>query len=192
MEPKLLIPSDSKDLALLHYRSFKSFFLTSLGTRFLKRFYKAILGHANGFGVGVFDKGKLVGFSVGATEVAGFYKIIAASNLFGLLFAALPMIFFPKNVLRLCRSLFLNNKGMNGACLLSICVAQEYENRGIGSILIQQFEKALLQKKIGEYYLTTDASDNDKANSFYLKNKFHLIGQLSQTDRKLNIYHKKL
>lgn len=191
MESRLLNAQDCEQIGQLHFKAFKSFFLTSLGNSFLVNFYKSILSDSNGFGVGFFKEGQLLGFAVGTLEVRGFYKRIALKNMLRLLLRAIPaLVTNPQKLIKLIISLKSSGKDISGPYLLSICVDQEIENKGIGSRLIKTFEENLDAFKT--YKLTTDLDDNDKANKFYLKNGFTLSGQLLQGKRKLNIYKKEI
>ncbi|ACU06113.1 GNAT family N-acetyltransferase [Pedobacter heparinus] len=191
MVNRILTVDDCRELAMLHNLAFKNFFLTSLGTNFLFKFYKAILMDKNGIGVGAFEENKLIGFAIGAKQVRGFYKNIAKKNLFSLSFSALPHFFAnPRFLFRLIVSLRTSNSNTDGPFLLSICVDPLSGRKGLGTALIDIFE---LQIGPGmTYRLMTDEKDNDKVNRFYLKNEFILENVIMQGNRTLNVYKKKI
>jgi len=187
--------NDIKSVSQLHFLSFKGFFLTSLGKGFLNAFYSAILKNENAISVGIFKSDKLVGFAIGTSKSDNFYKSILKKNFFKLGLFALPnLIFNPLKIRRLVAA-FLSAKNhsfSDSPCLLSICVLPDEESRGLGSRLIEAFEHKLLEKGYKELILTTDSVNNDSANAFYKKNKYVCVETFFQSDRKMNLYHKKL
>ena len=62
---------------------------------------------------------------------------------------------------------------------------------GIGSHLINAFCSEAFLKGSDAVYLTCNKSDNDKVNSFYVKNGFKLLDVLEQTrGREMNRFIK--
>lgn len=160
-------------------------FFSSLGLRFLRRFYRSIFADKSGFGIGVFQNGSLVGFAIGTLVVEGFYSRISVNNFVSLTIGTLSNILKSTLFIKLLTSLASNNKGISGACLLSICVLPVKESKGVGTALILEFERFLSLNEIKVYSLTTDASGNDSVNSFYLKNKFSLTSHFANIEARI-------
>jgi GNAT superfamily N-acetyltransferase len=194
---KVLKLEETKDIAILHQMAFNNFFLTSLGTKFLSKFYGSIIKSENGVALGAYDeKNELVGFAIGAREKKGFYKNILKNNLVSLSFAAsTSLIKKPKNISRLIKAFHttetLNNDSLNYATLLSICVNPKKKGQKIGRHLLQAFESEIIEYSNG-ITLTTDRLNNDYVNNFYISNNYILTNQFSQGTREMNFYIKKL
>jgi hypothetical protein len=86
---KALKTEDVKNITILHQIAFKNFFLTSLGSDFLTKFYASIFRSKDGIAIGAFDNSnELVGFAIGAKTKKGFYKSLLKNNFIPLLFSA--------------------------------------------------------------------------------------------------------
>lgn len=188
--------NDVEDMAVIHFHSFKGFFLTSLGQNFLKVFYKEVLKHKDGIGIGAFDEQeKMLGFAVGAQQNRGFYKKIIKSNGFGLAWVAFPeLVKDPAKIIRLVRNLM--SKGdqdyNNSPILLSICVKRSQEAKGIGRKLLSEFENVLKELAYNSLILFTDTHNNNYPNQFYQNNNYILVKSFLQGKREMNLYYKKL
>ncbi len=191
---KNLSAEDAQAIANLHTKAFNSFFLTSLGNRFLKIFYQTIINEPNGVAIGIFEEKQLVAFSIGTLKKREFYSDILKKSAFLLFWAAVPqLIRHPKKIFRLIRSFGTketeNKEILESACLLSICVDPSMTNKGYGTKVLSAFEQKIFlkSKKIS---LTTDAEENDSVNYFYLQNKYILLCSFYQSNRKMNLYYK--
>lgn len=191
---KALRPSDCLKIAELHLEAFSSFFLTSLGKKFLIVFYNAIINHTNGIALGIYENEKLLAFAVGTTKKRGFYTSIIKNSAFKLVLYSLPaLIKTPTNIFRLFKSLKTKETTedtlLDNATLLSICVSPLANHQGLGKKILIAFEESafLLAKSIS---LTTDAIDNEYVNLFYQKNGYVLLKQYDQGKRKMNLYNK--
>ncbi len=185
---------DAKDIAVLHHQSFKDFFLTSLGVKFLEVFYKGLLAHTLSLGFGVFRGNELIGFALGAQKNSGFYKSIVKQHWPSLIWAALPKLLSPLKIKRLWCS-FTNQQDpayTNVPILLSICVSKTQESKGIGRQLLQIFESDLLKLGHKSLILSTDAHNNLPVNQFYKHNNYTFVKSFLQGKRKMNLYYKQL
>jgi hypothetical protein len=194
MQWKVLCVEDGKAIADLHTMAFNSFFLTSLGTRFLKVFYQSIIKNPNGIAIGIFEENKLVAFSVGTIKKQGFYSDILKRSAIKMLCAAIPqLIRNPKRIFRLMQSFAAkettDKKIATAACLLSICVDPCMANKGYGKKALTAFEQMVFMKS-STIYLTTDAEENDSVNWFYAANGYLLLNEFYQSNRKMNLYYK--
>lgn len=166
-----LRPRHAAAVADLHARAFPRFFLTSLGTRFLARFYAAVLASDDGFGVGRFVDGELVAFAVGADRAAGFYRDLARRHAPALGAAALgPLLRDPRAALRLALSFGLQappDDAPDGPVLLSIARDPGPRGAGAGGAVLAAFEAAVATRGGSSVALATDADDNDDVLAFY-------------------------
>lgn len=194
---KVLKVEETKNIALLHQMAFNNFFLTSLGTKFLNKFYASIIKSEKGVALGAYDgNNELVGFAIGATEKKGFYKNILKNNFISLsLAASTSLLGKPKNISRIIKAFFTtetsNNEYLNYATLLSICVNPEKKGQKIGKHLLQAFESEIEKYSEG-ISLTTDRLGNDYVNNFYISNNYILTDHFNQGNREMNFYTKKI
>jgi ribosomal protein S18 acetylase RimI-like enzyme len=196
LEIREIKKEDASLVALLHTTMFKNFFLTSLGTNFLSFFYGTLIESKNSIGIVIISDRKLIGFAIGNTRNSDFYKKIILDNLVGYALQILGLIFTkPLSIFRILRNLFFSSPhNMNNLpCLLSICADSKSKVSGVGRKLIHEYEKKLQSVYCTEYFLTTDANNNDRVNEFYKNNGFIKIRLIKQSNkRQLNIYHKTL
>lgn len=186
---------DAEDIASLHYQAFKNFFLTSLGRRFLAVFYRALLSHPKGTGIGIYHGPILVGFAIGTQNSTGFYKSLIYSRGFAMAFAALPqLILAPFKIKRLLIPILASQdlQFTNLPSLLSICVSPDHISQGLGRQLLEEFEFELLKNHCHSLLLTTDCHDNDHVNQFYIRNKYICVQSFFHGKREMNLYYKRI
>lgn len=193
---KALKTEDVKNITILHQIAFKNFFLTSLGSDFLTKFYASIFRSKDGIAIGAFDNSnELVGFAIGAKTKKGFYKSLLKNNFTPLLFSAFfNLLKQPLKIKRLLQSFLTsetsNEEFIDYATLLSICVNPDKKGQKIGKLLLEEFENETLIYSKG-ISLTTDKYNNDYVNNFYVSNNYILNNEFSQGNRKMNFYIKK-
>jgi ribosomal protein S18 acetylase RimI-like enzyme len=194
---KILELEEINNIVALHEKAFNSFFLTSLGTKFLNKFYTSVIKNNDSIAIGAFDEtNQLVGFAIGAKVKNGFYKNILKKNFVSLSIAAsLNLIKKPKNIQRLLKSFTSketsNNDFQNYGTLLSICVDPNKTGQKIGQKMLVAFETEIVKYNIG-ITLTTDRMNNDYVNNFYLSNNYILSDHFNQGNREMNYYIKKI
>ncbi len=193
---KTLTVSDAKEIAMLHFKAFKGFFLTSLGVNFLSLFYQGVLQQASSISVGAYNADKeLIGFAIGTKQPLGFYKSVLKNNWVKLGFAALPrLIIDPLKIKRLLTSLTSKTvtEYQHTPMLLSICVSKSQQLKGVGSVILGAFEAELKKNKLDTLVLTTDTFNNEHANRFYCNNNYIFVNSFLQGNREMNLYFKKL
>lgn len=188
---------ETKNIAALHQLAFSNFFLTSLGIKFLSKFYGSIIKSDYGVAIGAYDdNNELVGFAIGARIKKGFYKGILKRNFISLSCAACTsLVKKPKNINRLIKAFLttetLDTDSLNYATLLSICINPNKKGQKIGKHLLQTFESEVIEYSDG-ITLTTDKLNNDYVNNFYVSNNYILTDQFCQGNREMNFYIKKL
>ena len=175
-------PADANALAILHRDAFPDFFLSSLGTAFLRQFY-----------LGFTDDGEIVGSIVGTSEPAGFFSRLMKSRLlqFGAI-SAWESVKRPRVIPRLLRAASYRGEAgprFNGALLSSICVRQDQQGKGTGKAMMQQWEYSAANSGAQQAYLATDAEENDSVNRFYQSLGWHLDSTYSTPEgRRMNRY----
>lgn len=193
---KVLKLEETKNIAALHQLAFDTFFLTSLGSKFLSKFYGSIIKSHEGVAIGAYEDDELVGFAIGARKKKGFYKTILKKNFISLSLAACSsLIKKPRNINRLLKSFLTTETSddsfLHYGCLLSICVNPEKKGQKIGKHLLQAFESEIIEFSSG-ITLTTDRFNNDYVNNFYVSNNYILTDQFNQGNREMNFYVKKI
>jgi ribosomal protein S18 acetylase RimI-like enzyme len=166
--------SEYKNLATIHIKGFKDFFLTSLGINFLNVYYKACLKSDEVIAICATDgKNQLLGFCIGCIQSKGFHKRLIMQNF--LSFFLLGVIFLltkPCVLIRLANNFDKRaNKNDDGhyAEILSIALLPEARKLGIGGGMIKRFEETATVKGCPKIALTTDYDNNDEIVNFYKK-----------------------
>lgn len=166
-------------IVALHEEAFKGFFLSELGTSFLKQYYKAVVKNINALNLGVFDeKNQLIGFAVTAKKSLGFNKTIIKENFFNFFTEGLKIIFSrPKAIYRIIKNLDKKSKDVKNDSgeyceLLSIATHPKKQGLGIGKLLLSETEKQLKAEGFTLLALTTDFFNNDPVVRFYEKSGY--------------------
>lgn len=183
----------------LHTGAFPDFFLTSLGSRFLRLLYIGFQNSNSGICVVAKNGDNVVGFAAGTTEPDSFFRELLRKKGVSFAWAAIPgLLHNPVLVVRKCfGALFYRGekpKGMPQAGLLSsLAVAPEIARKGIGRQLVNAFCDELRRRGVNAVYLATDASDNDPVNRFYQKCGFRLVDTFERPGkRRMNRWAKTL
>lgn len=167
-----IVKAEIKEVVSIHQVAFKDFFLTSLGTRFLRLYYKTALYEDTAVLLGAFDDDdKLLGFVLGTSQAKGFHKRLLINNLFQYCLMGIYLISTkPKALRRLAANMEkvgIVDDDKNYAELLSIGVANS--GKGVGMQLLICFENELKKAYCNKVALTTDSDNNERALSFYKK-----------------------
>tara|TARA_R110001606_G_scaffold391386_1_gene559425 strand:- start:476 stop:1075 length:600 start_codon:yes stop_codon:yes gene_type:complete len=166
------VDTEAKEIAEVHYKTFKNFFLTSLGNSFLKTYYKSCIKFDEAIAICAVDENNnIVGFSVGSLNSKGFHKRLIFNNCIPFFIQTIIILVSkPKALFRLFKNfnkeVNLTDDG-NYAELLSIGVLIEKKGLGIGKGLLVAFEKIVQSKNIKRISLTTDFKNNDSVLKFY-------------------------
>ena len=185
---------DLGPVAKLHRESFPSFFLSELGERFLREFYRGFLTPDATTAVAVAEDGRVVGAVVGHTQPQGFFKKLLLRRWYAFAFASLSLVLRRPSILpRLVRAVTYrgNNDGIErrGALLSSICVDPQYSGDGIRGKLLESFTSQLVDRGCESAYLSTDAVDNDRVNAFYRNAGWALENPYTTPEgRRMNCY----
>lgn len=102
---KVISDKDLSEVVRVHNSAFKGFFLTELGTSFLKHHYQCLLHSEEGVLIGAYQDDCLIGFCAACTRSSGFNTRLVKQNFvtFGLI--GLKLLFSrPKSLYRLYKN----------------------------------------------------------------------------------------
>jgi ribosomal protein S18 acetylase RimI-like enzyme len=155
----------------VHLRSFPGFFLTFLGSAFLRELYLATIEDLSGIGFVAKDGTEIVGFVTGTAQPSGFYLRLLQKRWwrFGLA-AVIPVIKQPSIVPRLLRAFSMPAQMAQQekrGTLMSLAVHPDAQGGGIGCSLVMAFLQEASQRGLEQADLTTDRDNNDSVNRFY-------------------------
>ena len=164
----------------IHKDAFKNFFLTSLGTDFLKFYYSCFIASQDGFILCAFSKGQVVGFAALANRSKGFNSRLIKKNFYSFGILSLKMLFSsPRALLRLVKNLTKKSHELydleNCAELFSIGVSSKVQGKGIGKQLLLASESYIKREGISGLSLTTDYYNNESAVNFYKAMNYRVI-----------------
>lgn len=176
IEVRPMTQSDLKRVVEIHQNAFEGFFLTSLGPRFLEEIYSATVEDPTGISLLARDGHDIYGFAIGTIKPAKYYRRLIKLRLWKLGFASLaPIIRHPRILPHLIRGFSLPTEAARPegwGTLLSIGVAKEAQNLGIGHLLVTAFIKESVQRGLKKVNLQTDKYHNDAVINFYQREGF--------------------
>lgn len=186
---------DISETIAVHKAAFPGFFLTMLGDRFLLALYRGFLQDSASIWLIASHNSRLIGFVVGTTEPAGFFKRLLLYRWPAFIVAGTAGFFrHPLQIVRrfLAALVYRGEKpqGIDKATLLSsIGVSPHYAGDGVGSSLVEHFCQEAFSRGANHVYLLTDDANNDSANRFYVKCGFSLESSFTRDgERKMNRY----
>ena len=157
----------------IHLRAFSGFFLSSLGSRFLRLLYRSIVLYDESVALIYDQEGKIAGFIAGAIAPSKLYKYLIRTQFLGFAWAATSGIARNPLILPrlLCAFLYPGKTSplANTATLMSIAVDPNIQTKGIGKQLVNVFLQKASEHDVDQVDLTTDRVDNETANLFYRK-----------------------
>lgn len=168
-----LTRGDVDDAARLHLHAFPDFFLSQLGERFVREFYRGFLADGSVTVVARRDTGSLAGVAVGHVRPQGFFARLLLRRWYAFALASLRLVLTrPSQVPRLLRAVTYRGETGDytpaGALLSSICVDPALRGQAVGSTLLGAWVEQMHEAGATTAYLVTDADDNDGVNGFYL------------------------
>lgn len=189
---------DIEECTRIHTSSFKGFFLTFLGPRFLRELYTDIMLDPTGIAV-VAEKVEptgpcqIVGFAVGSMDAPQLYRNLIRHHLRQFALDGISAVLRKPTIIpRLLRALNKPSENLpvpDAALLMSIAVLPGMQGLGIGKRLITSFIDETAKLGRSNVMLTTDGVDNDSANRFYQSMGFTLIRTYTTPEgRVLNDY----
>lgn len=193
-ENRMMTKQHVQDVVDVHLASFCGFFLSVLGSRFLKTFYSGVCSDPDGIcSVCINSSGRVSAFIVGTVNPRGFYSRLLRKDWLRFSLASLPAVIRkPLIIKRVARAFFHpseNPGGSDVAGLLSIGVLPEYQGSGVGRMLVNRFLNEAAKRGCKRVFLTTDRDKNDATNAFYQNLGFSITRQyITREGRNMNEY----
>jgi ribosomal protein S18 acetylase RimI-like enzyme len=196
----MLLPIEHKYIGQVvrtHLSSFRGFFLSFLGSKFLELFYKGIALSPYGVGFVYVNNSRVEGFVCGAINPHEFFRNLLKKKWLHFSLASFGAILRKPSVIpRLLRAInqpSSSPRGDDKAILMSIGVTPHAQGKGIGKILVKNFLEELKSKGVQEVYLTTDRLNNEMVKDFYMNLGFRLKRNYSTPEgREMDEYFIKL
>lgn len=167
---------DINEIAKIHLEAFPNFFLTTLGFSFLKCYYRAVINSKVGISVCVEKESEIIGFAVGTYKANGFHKNLIKNNFLQFSYQFIKIFFSkPITLIRLYKNLEkvpISEFSDNSAELLSIGIKESVKRTGVGKILLNEFEKEIINSNVNIITLTTDVYRNENVLNFYFRNGY--------------------
>lgn len=195
-------PEDIQQIVQVHLEAFPGFFLSRMGPRFLHLLYAGFFDHASGIILVACPSNNhtiVQGFVAGTTQPQGFFSHLFRRYWLSFVLASVwPLLRNPNLVLiKLWSALFYRGETLldqpDAALLSSLGVLPQVQGRQLGQHLVNAFLVHAQTRGAPAVYLTTDQSNNTKANQFYIKLGFVLVGTCKRPHgRILNRYSIKL
>ena len=169
-----------KEVVEVHMSAFPNFFLSSLGSSFLKTYYHYLAQHQRGNLIVAMEDSRVVAFAAAATESKGFNTSLLKKNLFAFGCRSIILLFTkPRTIVHLAKNMSKTSVDVdddeNYAELFSIGTSSVIQGKGVGSKLIKQLETQLKNKGVNKISLTTDVLDNEATLAFYKKNGYGVL-----------------
>ncbi|HWB85970.1 MAG TPA: GNAT family N-acetyltransferase [Bryobacteraceae bacterium] len=201
-------PNDIPGIVTIHQKAFSNFFLTKLGSEFLRKYYSLVLNYRSGIilvsegqtvvsdSAGLVSEPQTVlhGFACGFVDPAEFYQLMWRTKLNFALPVLSALVLHPSLITKVLhgvqRIYTPSSEWPVRSCeLSSIAVTPETAGFGVGKILIRGFLTQARSMGARCVYLTTDADGNDAVNAFYLDVGFqHTRRFLQHEGRWMNEY----
>jgi ribosomal protein S18 acetylase RimI-like enzyme len=163
---------DLPRIVAIHQQAFSRFFLTRMGSEFLRLYYQLVLDYRSGIVLVTEDRGTLSGFVCGFLDPAEFYRLMWRRRRAFALPALSALLRHPSLAVNMAygvrRIQASASQASPRSCeLSSIAVAPEAAGNGLGKRLIRAFLAHSWSMQAQCVYLTTDADNNEGANTLY-------------------------
>ena len=169
---------DIQDVVDIHLQAFDGFFLASLGPRFLKQFYSAVIEDPTGITLVAVKDEEIYGFVAGTIKPSEFYRRLIIKRALSLFLASIvPILVNPRIIPRLVRGFSLPTQSARPegwGTLQSLAVSPNAQHKGIGHLLVSEFLKVASARSLTKINLLTDKNNNDPVNHFYQRFGFYL------------------
>ena len=169
---RLATTNDLPGIVDIHQKAFSHFFLTQLGSEFLRNYYALVLDYRAGIMLVSERPGVLEGFACGFVDPAEFYQSMWRSRRTFVLPVLSALVRHPSLAAKVLSGVHRiqtpESEWPAQSCeLSSIAVAPETSGNGLGKALMQAFLAQARSMDAQCVYLTTDADGNDAVNAFY-------------------------
>ncbi len=189
-----LQPAQLDQVLTVHLQSFPGFFLSFLGPRFLREFYRSFLDDPAGMAfVAVDEQGRVQGVVAGPQSPDGYFRRLLKRRWWAFCLASTGAVLRrPTIVPRLFRAVFYRGEAPSGpprALLSSIAVAPSAQGQGVGRLLVNAWVAEARRRGCTGCFLTTDRDGNDAVNTFYQRLGWRLADSYATPQgRQMNRY----
>jgi len=182
-----------RDICEIHASTLRGDFLPSLGKNFLDLLYKNLLKSDLFFSYIAIEDLDVCGFIAGSENSKLLFRGVIRKNFFNFFYVLiLKIVSCPPVLLRIFQTFLYSKKtdknGITGE-LIIIAVAEKSQNKGLGNLLLSEFERHLYLKKIRKYKVTV-IENNIQAKSFYEKHGFIKISRFNLYKKNWELYTK--
>ncbi len=172
--------ADIREIVAVHMASFRNFFLTCLGPRFLELLYTEIVKEqCSVFIVAVTPQGTVTGFAAGVSDQTSLFSRLAKKRWFAFCLASSgAALRHPGMIPRLFRAFRFPGNSATAACpalLMSLAVLPGTMKKGVGGALVRAFLREMARFGADAVCLKTDRDNNDCANMFYTHLGFDVV-----------------
>ena len=187
-------PDDVPGLVTIHQKAFSKFFLTQMGSEFLRKYYSLVLTYHSGIILVSEGQNELRGFACGFVDPAEFYRLMWHTKFAFALPVLSALVRHPSLITKVLYGVRRIHRPAaewppRSCELSSIAVAPEASGNGSGKSLIRAFLEQARSMDSHCVYLTTDADGNDAVNAFYRNAGFQHTRRFMQREgRWMNEY----
>ena len=183
-------PMDLKDVVLIHHQAFPDFFMTLLGSSFLRRYYLTVLEYEKSVSLVYVDSsGNVIGFAVGFAEPDKFYKFFRGKIIQFFLPTLNGFVRNPFLIKRIMAGFSRVNRANAGTSSEGLCelssIGVAKKGSGVGKLLLRRFIELCFLKGAKELMLTTDLNNNDGVIAFYKSEGFIETGIYVRDNREM-------
>jgi ribosomal protein S18 acetylase RimI-like enzyme len=184
--------ADVADVVQVHLLAFPGSFLTFLGHNFLHLFYSALVERQEIAFVAC-GNGVVLGFVAGSASPGALYRALLLRQMHRFALAAVMAVRRnPAIIVRLLRAVGRPKSGARPpgtATLMSLAVMPDAQGGGLGRRLVGAFVASAAASGAHRVDLTTDASGNDRVNTFYQRLGFRVSRMfVTPEGREMNEY----
>lgn len=164
----------------IHEQAFPDFFLTTLGSGFLRLYYSCMCKSKEALTLCAFEDGNVVGFSSTALISAGFNTRLIKNNKMKFMVEAVKLLFtIPTALIHLAKNMTKSAEGVDDkgdyAELYSIGVVPSCQGKGVGGLLLSENERVIRSFGGLRLSLTTDKKHNESAVAFYQRHGYKVL-----------------
>jgi ribosomal protein S18 acetylase RimI-like enzyme len=175
---ELANPADAESVARLHMQVLNEAFLSSLGTKFMLRLYRAMIASDQAVLLVARDRDVVVGFASGAVSPSAFWKKFRRRYFLPVAAHLAARAVRPSTARRMLEiARHLRGEASLGPELLAIGVGPPARRMGLGSRLVTRMEEEL-QRRGAQQLAVAVRAGNRQARDFFQRLGFHPLGGL--------------
>lgn len=163
--------ADAETLARLHSAGIDRGFLPSLGHRFMRLLYRALIDTNDGVVIVADDGIGPIGFVAGVVDTRQFYRGFVRNHGIRAALAALPKAIRPAVMRRIWESLTYEGAKSEGAELLATALLSRAQGHGLGTRLGDEFIRLIVEMGARQVDVVV-SEDNHRAIAAYRKMGF--------------------